>query len=352
MTPQSASGQKKKLDGIEYDFFSVKKVTLNPNKKPLIPARLPHFYAVLKYRKKIFSYPTENILIQTPEVLFSTQKYWKKRNTAMVFAGLENPLNISRYKYVEFFSNIYEKYLFSTIKYIGCTFACADKDSIRKFSSKSKGIIPIDKLYQLPTRVDTSIFYKSDNKADSKLKLNVTDNNKVIVVTSGRLHWAKGWKFMIDSFELFLKDNENAHLFFLGDGNEKNEIIAYINDKKLSDKITLVGIVSHEILADYLKAANLFVMGSYIEGFSTSLVEAVVSGVPSCVTTFSSATDLIQDGYNGYVCLDRDEVRFAELMSKSLLIPEENLKKSSEEAAPKYAINTLKKDILEHWKLK
>ena len=70
----------------------------------------------------------------------------------------------------------------------------------------------------------------------------------------------------------------------------------------------------HKEIACYLNAADLYIMGSYIEGWATSLMEAIVCVKPVCVTNFGSASDMIENGKNGYVITNHDKTEFVEKM--------------------------------------
>jgi len=72
----------------------------------------------------------------------------------------------------------------------------------------------------------------------------------------------------------------------------------YISSLSLSYKIILTGWVSHVVLPVYLNAADVYIMGSYAEGWSTSLVEAVACGKSAVCTNFSSAQELITNNEN------------------------------------------------------
>jgi glycosyltransferase involved in cell wall biosynthesis len=130
---------------------------------------------------------------------------------------------------------------------------------------------------------------------------------------------------MIDSFEIFTKSFPDSLLYFIGNGEEHEVIIEYIEELGLKSKVQLVGFQDAEIVSYYLNASNIFIMGSYKEGWSTSLVEAVSCGIPACVTDFSSASDIISENISGYVCKNRNEVEFSELMIKCLNLNRDNL---------------------------
>lgn len=336
---------KKIIEGIEYDFFSVKRV-FPEVKKGFIPGRIMAYFYARKYRKEILTYNSTRFIIQTPEVFFNFKDL--QLNICLRLPGLGNPLRISRYSYGKFFANLYENIFFKAINNSNILLAAADNESMTDFIKRGKNKFDQNKLKQFPTRFDDSIF-NVRNKERSKRLIGVNPDS-LLVATSGRLNYFKGWKFMIDSFALFKENKENAILTFMGDGEDRNKIEKYIKDKKLNDCIFLTGRVDHETLSNYLNAADLFIMGSYAEGWSTSLVEAVACATPICTTNFSSAKELVQDGINGFVLNNRDEMDFSQKMKEAVSLPKNGLFETAQEIK-KFAVSNLKQELLNNWKI-
>jgi len=96
-----------------------------------------------------------------------------------------------------------------------------------------------------------------------------------------------------------------------------------------------------------LNAADLFIMGSYKEGWSTSLIEAIACGIPACVTNFSSAKDVILEGINGFVIDEHNVEMFAKGMLKAIKIPTPVFN----ENVMAFSVDKLKTDILKIWDL-
>ena len=174
----------------------------------------------------------------------------------------------------------------------------------------------IGDIIKFPTRIDTKQFCKQSQE-DCRQKLGLP-NSETIIVTSGRLHWAKGWEFLLDAFRLFLKNEPNSRFFFIGDGNSRNKIERYISKHRLEKKVFIQGFQSHDKISNYLNAADLYVMGSIMEGWATSLMEAKACGVPICTTDFSSAKDIVKNGINGFVIEKRDIEVFAIKMAQAI----------------------------------
>lgn len=310
---------KRSIDGIEYDYFCVGSVKKS-SKKPLIPSRITAYLQMRKYMRKILRTSYDYILIQTPEVLLSLPKKVLNK-VCLIMPGVENPLTISRYKIVQKFSGLYDGFFFKKASHVNAILPAADEKSIEAFIARGRGAIPQTKVRQFPTRYDANIFKVKDGD-ELRKKYGIMDNC-ILFVTVGRLNWFKGWKFMIDCLSRL--NNPLAKLVFIGDGEDEYKIRDYVKEKKLDIQVDLIGRQSLDVIADYLNMANAFIMGSYKEGWSTSLVEAVACACPCVVTDFSSASDMIEEGVNGWVIKNRNEDEFTRRMSDVLSLEKDKI---------------------------
>ncbi len=337
---------KKKIGDVEYDFYSVRK-RKKILTKPIIPLRLQAFLYLSGCRKELAFLSKGNVFIQTPQVLFALRKL-NLENVCYRLPGVANILGASRFWYAKFFQGIYERILFSSLSKVKLILASADQDSIADFCRRSRNTISIDRLIRFPTRIDTDVF-KPAGRMDACLKLR-SDPQRKRIVTTGRLNQLKGWKFLIDCFVIFIKEHPHSDLYFLGDGEDRMKIENYITEKEMTNNIFITGQVNPETVALYLNSSDLYVMGSFLEGWSTSLIEAIACGVPVCITRFSSADELVSNGYNGYVSDTRDENEFVANMNRALKIPKTALLESSGEMN-KYSVSRLKEDLLKYWQI-
>ena len=74
-----------------------------------------------------------------------------------------------------------------------------------------------------------------------------------------------------------------------------------IKNLGLERKVYLVGRKSHEELAVYMAASNMFVLNTGYEGFSHQLVEALAVGVPVITTSAGGNKEVVRDGENALV---------------------------------------------------
>lgn len=335
---------KKEINGFEYNFFALARYDKSKSKH-IIPDRLICFILLKMYKKRILKIGVQNAFIQRPEILIAVRNF-AIQNICYQFAGLENPLRISKYWYSRYFATYFDKIFFDNFRNVKVILAAGNEDEINRMEIRSNGTINKDSVLQFPTRIDTKTFKKL-SKIDSRLNLGIPESY-IIISTTGRLSWLKGWKFMIDCFLQFLKFHPDSLFYFIGEGEDYNKIENYILSLGLQNKIVLAGTKSQNEIAQHLNASDLFIMGSYKEGWSTTLIEAIACGVPVCTTNFSSAKEIITEGVTGYV-EEHDITSFTNKMNKCLSIDAINLPLASD--VNKYEVSELKNSLLKHWKL-
>ncbi len=313
----------KVIEGYKYNIFNIC-YEKNTTEKPFVPRRITIYNYIRKYHHLIDFSKYDCVMYQAPEVMLALPKD-VLRKSCLVMPGVGNALQISRYKWARPFASLYDKVFFSRAQYCKCILAAADSEAIKCFANRSKGKVQAKNVIQFPTRYDAAIFNKKD-KVALRAKYGISEGTTVFV-TTGRLNWFKGWKLMIDAFKLYISstNNHNTQLFFIGDGEEHERITTYINDNSLQDKVILLGRKSLDVVSEYLSLSDEFIMGSFAEGWSTSLVEAIASGIPCVVTDFSSSKEMIKDGYNGYVIENRDVSQFAKRMADALKLNNQNI---------------------------
>lgn len=300
---------KKNIGGVDFDYFSMAKVTPS-SKRPLIPERITNCFYIRKYIGKILRRNDFDwIVTHKPEVMYFVPNAYMSR-TCYIMPGVENPLSISRYPWAHCLAGLYDRFfLMPKASKAQKLLAAADYNDRRAFADRSNGRINVDDVIEFPTRYDDGIYGVCNKERDSE---------KTVFLTVGRLGWFKGWKLMIDAFRLVCKSLDNARLYFIGDGEDHDKIRDYVKKLGMDNTVILLGKKSPEDIAKWLNKADVFVMGSMAEGWSTTLVEACACGVPCVVTDFSSAREMIKDNHNGYVVEGRDEIVFSKRMIDAL----------------------------------
>ncbi|MFZ5570351.1 MAG: glycosyltransferase [Thermodesulfobacteriota bacterium] len=335
----------KEIDGTVYRYFAICG-DHQTDKKPLIPKRLATWFQIKKYQKRILSLGIPNILVREHAVIMAL-KTIPAHNLCFYFPGTEAPLSISRYSWAKRFSGIFDHLFFMALaRKANCILAAADDQAIKELKRRASETLRNKAILPFPTRVDTEIFHPAD-KMEMRRKLSLPEN-KIIAVTTGRIHWAKGWRFLLDSFRLYVTRFPEAVFIYVGDGAERKQLEQYVIDLGLQEKVIAVGYQNSMKIASYLQASDLFLMGSWKEGWSTVLLEALACQIPIVTTRFSSADTIVQSGINGFV-VEREPVEFSTAMEKALNLPD--VASYADMVISRYSLGNLSKDLLQVWPL-
>lgn len=306
---------KKMIDDVEFNFFSIERCQ-RTSKKPFLPRGLETLWYLLRNIKKIISiHQYDFIMTQSTSVLFLLTESQLKR-TCYIAPGLNNPLSISRYKWARNLTGMYDKIMLPPMSKARFILAAADMNARKEFEKRCNGLIKHTDIIEFPTRYN-DIFYKVLNKNECRKEFGI-DDKQLLFSTVGRLNWFKGWKLMIDSFFIFQKKFKNSLFYLIGDGEDFEKINDYVRKIKLDGKVVTLGKKTPAEIGKFLNASDCFIMGSFAEGWSTTLVEACACCVPCVVTNFSSAATMIENGTNGFVISDRCEKNFASAMEKAI----------------------------------
>jgi glycosyltransferase involved in cell wall biosynthesis len=304
----------KHILGTRFRFFPAG--TAEPSeRKPLLPARLTFYAALRRFRKQILSLGCKAAFIQAPEALLAVHK-WDWDSICFWFAGVGNPLVVSRYSFARSLAELFDKSLYSALDRVAVILAAADEEAIRQLVSRSNGRLGRERLIQLPTCVDTSEFrLRPIDIARAELGIS---NDDLVFVSSGRISRFKGWELLLTAFERLLQRHPNALLVFVGDGEDRPILQTNIAARYLESRVKITGFQTPQKVASYLNAANAVVFGSLAEGWSAAMLEALACGKALVSTEVSGANAMIVPGKNGFVVGGRDPKTFADAMEQAL----------------------------------
>jgi glycosyltransferase involved in cell wall biosynthesis len=335
----------KEIEGTVYRYFAIGR-DRQADSKPLVPGRLTTWLQIRRYQHRIFSIGIPNILVREHSILMALKKE-SGYNLCFYSPGVESPLSISRYPWAMRFSTLFDHLFFQSLgRKANCILAAADESAIAGLKHRAGGKLRGKTIVSFPTRVDTDIFHPADRLAARK-KFGLPEDT-IVAVTTGRIHWAKGWPFLLESFKLFLDRFPKSLLIFLGDGAEREVLEQQALALGLQESVIVAGYQSPPAIAAYLQASDLFVMGSIKEGWSTVLLEALACHLPIVTTRFSSADTIVRHGVNGLV-VDRDPIKFSKAMETARYLPDTAMYAKS--VIDHYALKNLACDLLRVWPL-
>lgn len=138
---------------------------------------------------------------------------------------------------------------------------------------------------------------------DFKVKSDLRNNEIVQFVTVASLKKQKGHERIL---KVLKKLDFPFHYTIIGDGAQKSNIYALINELDLTNYVTHVPFTKQ--VNEYLGKSDIFLQGSYVEGFPNSLIESCAVGTPVVAFNAPGGLDeIIINGINGYISENENE---------------------------------------------
>ena len=334
----------KKIPFLGLSLFDKKRY----ERRPFIPERLRTLHLVRENLSLIYKGTSGNVFVQSPEVLMAIEGIeWN--SICFRYAGANNPVKHSRYRYLRRFAKLYDFRIMKSIRITSphVMLVASDRETTLQMSDKVKDYSPQTNVCWFPTRVNTSLF-KPYSKRESRIELGLNMKAQIFV-SCGRISGVKGWKLILDSFAEVLKSEINAFLVFVGDGEDRKMLESKIQLLGLSEKIRITGFISQMEVAKYLSASNAAVVGSIAEGWSLAMMEMLACGCNIASTDVQCARALILDGKTGYICEKRTVLEMAKCMVKTTGLSSPNQESIS--SIKKYASTTLRESLLSVWNI-
>jgi glycosyltransferase involved in cell wall biosynthesis len=122
----------------------------------------------------------------------------------------------------------------------------------------------------------------------------------VNILSTSRLTARKGVGHLLQAFKELTRKNRNIKLILVGEGGEEAKFRQFTQENNLQEKVLFQGLVSHDKIAKEYNKADVFVLPSFNEGMSNSLLEALASGLAIVSTDTGGAKDLIGKE-NGFI---------------------------------------------------
>lgn len=145
--------------------------------------------------------------------------------------------------------------------------------------------LPQTKVCRINNGIDTDIFRPAGNNLTNlRQQLNIPLTSK-IVISASRLHVQKGSINSLHIFSSLLKTDDNYHYLIAGDGPESENLKNIVKTLHLENKVTFLGRLQRDSLANYLQLADVFLfLTERVEGLPLNVLEALASGTSVIVS--------------------------------------------------------------------
>ncbi len=150
--------------------------------------------------------------------------------------------------------------------------------------------VPATRLVRTVSGVDAVRFRPGPSAVESALP------PRPRAVFTGRLHPQKGLASLLDAWPEIVA-RTGGSLVLVGDGPDRAVLEARARGLGMASHVHFAGPVDDP--AEYLRAADAFVLPSLAEGMSNSLLEAMATGLPCLASAIGGNTDLLGPGGAG-----------------------------------------------------
>lgn len=126
------------------------------------------------------------------------------------------------------------------------------------------------------------------------------DNNKLQILTIGRLEYQKGYDLLIDIAKKLHNNNVEFEWNIIGGGSLRNSIKNKITKNHLKDNVHLLGIIKNPY--PYIKNCDIYIQTSRHEGYGIAIAEARILRKIVISTNLECVSEQIKHEYNGLLC--------------------------------------------------
>ena len=150
--------------------------------------------------------------------------------------------------------------------------------------------VPADKVRCIPNGVDCQLFSTIGSRQSGK------EGWRLLYV--GRFVEAKGLRILLEALATVRSQGRDVSLTLIGGHpttGTAQPFLSQVNALNLSEHVSFEDAVPWEELPSYMAAADLFVLPSFSEGLTTSLVEAMSCGLPVVATRCGGPEEVVNE---------------------------------------------------------
>ncbi len=118
---------------------------------------------------------------------------------------------------------------------------------------------------------------------------------------------------------------ESMRLEIVGGGVREGELRGLTSSLGIDERVTFLGSLDRESVAERLRRADIFVLAPRSEAFGSAFAEALASGLPIVGTNVGGIPEFIEDGVNGLLVPPGDPQRLAAALQTLASDPQRRL---------------------------
>lgn len=188
--------------------------------------------------------------------------------------------------------------------------AIAISDFAKRFLIEKKHV-RADRIEVIPNGIPLDRFSNLPDEAGRKKReeLCIPPESPVIGIV-GMFHENKGHRYFLEAAAFVAKSFPDSVFLIVGDGDLRGDLERKVKESPLLKSVRFLG--QREDIPEILRAMDVYVCASFSETFSLSLLEAMASGRGIVTTDCGGPSEMIRDGWSGFVVPSHDSGAIAE----------------------------------------
>lgn len=155
--------------------------------------------------------------------------------------------------------------------------------------------------------INTERLSSGEKKGDIRKELNLS-KEAFLILSIGELNKNKNQKVIIQAIAKL--GDPDIHYILCGKGRELDNLRALVEKYHLEYNVHFLGYRTDVV--DICSQCDLYVMPSYREGLPVSSLEAMYCGLPLVTSNTRGLVDIVENGFNGFLCKPNAIDQFAE----------------------------------------
>lgn len=180
--------------------------------------------------------------------------------------------------------------------------------------------VPEERIVVIPNAIDRKLFRPGDKLA-ARRTLSVPEND-LLIVSVGHLVSLKRHDVVLRAVSRLRSRGHAVRLAIVGGADYEPECPAALqrlaSELDIAAHVRFVGAVEPTTVADWLRAADIFALGTRREGCCNAILEALATGTPVVTTPVGDNPHFVKDGENGALVPVGDDEAMAQAMELSL----------------------------------
>lgn len=181
-----------------------------------------------------------------------------------------------------------------------------------EFAKKHLKLRNNGEIYYVPgVGINSSDYTPDENTREEKRNELGFKPDDFVMISAGELNENKNNSVIISA--LAKCENKNFHYVLCGIGPLEQQLKNQAQQLGVADRVHFLGYRTD--MKELLCASDCFVMPSFREGLSRSIMEAMSTGLPCIVSKIRGNVDLVVEGKGGYLCEPTDADEFSKAIS-------------------------------------